>query len=672
MPNRLAECQSPYLRQHAHNPVDWYPWGPEALALAKSLDRPLLVSIGYSACHWCHVMERESFEDPETAALMNRTLVCVKVDREERPDLDDVYQHAVQLLGRHGGWPLTMFLAPDGTPFFGGTYFPKESRHGMPSFRRILEGVSEAFRLRRREIDLQGRQLLETLRELGAPKGTPGVATEQRFSLATARLLSRVDPVHGGFGSAPKFPNAMDLEALWRAGLLGRAEAREATLRALAAMAAGGIHDQLGGGFHRYSTDERWLVPHFEKMLYDNALLAPLYASAFLETGDGRSREVLQGIFDWMAREMTSPEGALYATQDADSEGEEGRFFAWSPDEIRAAVGDEAVAQPLCATLGVTLAGNFEGKNVLTLKAGWPRELRPWRETLFAAREQRVHPFRDEKVIASWNGLAISALARGALALSAPALLGRARAAMAFVRGRLTDPSGRLLRSYLGAPAPILAFAEDHAFLAVAAIDLYEAGLEPADLTWARALTDALLARFWSEADAAFFVTASDAEPLVHRPLSLYDNAIPSATSMGLEALQRLAALTGDGHYREVADQIVRRHLDSMEENPFGFGRLLCGLDRHLRGPIEIVLAGPRSDPRTQALHAAAGTVELPNRLIAHVEPGSSPAWFDRPLWEGRTAPPVPTAYVCRAGSCLAPVTDPAALPAALKDARHA
>ncbi len=685
MPNRLATSQSPYLRQHAENPVDWYPWGPEALGRAKELDRPILLSIGYSACHWCHVMERESFTDADTAAEMNQRFVCVKVDREERPDLDDVYQHAVQLLGRHGGWPLTVFLSPDGTPFFGGTYFPKDDRYGVPSFRRVLESVAEAFGARRREIDAQGRQILSVLREIGAPKGPAGLATGESFSLAVARLLGRVDRENGGFGSRPKFPNAMDLEALWRAGILGgNAEARAAAREALSAMAAGGIYDQLGGGFHRYSTDERWLVPHFEKMLYDNALLAPLYLSAFVETGEARFGEVARGIFDWMAREMTSPEGGLYATQDADSDGEEGKFFAWTPAEVRAAVGDERLAATLCDALGMTEAGNFEGANVLTrapprAHPGQPPrselpeiELRRGIALLFAAREKRVHPFRDEKLLAGWNGLAISALARGALALRDPTLLDRARAAMRFVQARLVDGSGRLHRSWLGALAPIPAFAEDHAFLAIAAVDLYEAGLDPADLAWGRRLADQLLARFWSEDDDAFFVTASDAEPLVHRPLSLYDNAIPSATSAGLEALQRLAALTGEARYREAAEKIVRRHLEAMVENPFGFGRLLCGLDRQLRGELEIVLTGPAADPRTRALHAAIGSVELPNRLVAQLEPGSEPAFLDRSLWEGRLSPSQPTAYVCRRGSCLAPVTDPAALPAALREARSA
>ncbi|HUB06957.1 MAG TPA: thioredoxin domain-containing protein [Myxococcales bacterium] len=678
MPNRLASEKSPYLRQHAGNPVDWYPWGPEALARARAEDRPILLSIGYSACHWCHVMERESFEDEATAALMNASFVSIKVDREERPDLDDVYQHAVQLLGRHGGWPLTVFLTPAGVPFFGGTYFPPQDRYGMPSFRRILESVAESWRTRRKDIEGAGAELLRTLSEVTAPSPAAGLVTPASWSTAVGRLLARVDPEHGGFGSRPKFPNSMDLEVLWRAAVLdGREDARTAVLRSLHHMADGGLHDQLGGGFHRYSTDERWLVPHFEKMLYDNALLAPLYHAAFLETGDGRLREAGEDALGWAAREMASPAGGFYSTQDADSEGHEGRFFLWTPGQVEAVVGPER-AGALCRHLGITAAGNFEGErgeNVLTRATPSTPELEEGRRALWAAREQRPKPFRDEKIIAGWNGLAISAFARAAVAPSeggrnSSELLKVARAAADFARDRLTV-DGQLRRSWLDGPGSVPAFAGDHAFLAIAHLDLYEVAFQPRDLARARALGDALLDRFFVAGEAAVAVAASDAEPLVHRPIGLYDNAIPGATSAALEAWQRLAWLTGEARYREAAGEVVRRHVDAMVENPFGFGNLLCGLDRHLRGPVEVVVAGALADPRTQALLAAARSVWLPNRALAHVEPGAAAAPLAKELWEGRTNPSAPTCFVCRDGACLAPLTDPADLPAALRQARR-
>jgi uncharacterized protein YyaL (SSP411 family) len=674
MPNRLAQENNPYLRQHAGNPVDWYPWGPEALERARTEDRPILLSIGYSACHWCHVMEHESFENAEIAALMNRHFVSIKVDREERPDLDDVYQHAIQLLGRHGGWPLTVFLTPAGVPFFGGTYFPPDDRYGVPAFPRLLASVADTWKNRRGDVDSAGRELLGALSEVTAVAEAPGMATPASWATAVGRLLGRVDREHGGFGSRPKFPNEMDLEVLLRAAVLdGRGEARTAVELSLRKMADGGIHDQLGGGFHRYSTDERWLVPHFEKMLYDNALLAPLYLSAWLETGEPRYRETAEDIYAWMAREMTSPGGGLYSSQDADSEGHEGKFFVWTPAQVAEVVGDRARAEALCKHLGATFEGNFEGKpaeNVLTRATPSSPELAAGRQLLFEAREKRVHPSRDDKVLAGWNGLAISALARGAATLGDAKLLAAGRRAADFMQKELTDSKGGLLRSWLGAPGRTAAFAEDHAFLAVAHLDLYDADFRISDLARARALADALLDRFYSEADNVVTLAASDAETLVHRPIGLYDNAIPGATSATLEAWQRLAWLTGEARYRTAAAAVVRRHLDAMVANPFGFGNLLCGLDRHLRGAIEVVVVGALADPATQALIKAARSVYLPNRALAHVEPGSPPVHLDKTLWEGRERAAKPTVYVCRQGACLAPITDPAALAKALREAR--
>ena len=681
MPNRLANESSPYLRQHAENPVDWFAWGEEVLERAKREDRPILLSIGYSACHWCHVMAHESFEDPKIAALMNELFVNIKGDREERPDLDDVYQQAIQLLGRHGGWPLTVFLTPQGVPFFGGTYFPNQDRHGLPAFERILTGVAEAYRQRRGEVEASGRQILGALASLQEPV-QPGMATPKDFAAAVGRLLARTDEQHGGFGGAPKFPNTMALAALLRAASLdGHATAGAAVKRALAGMADGGIHDQLGGGFHRYSVDEAWIVPHFEKMLYDNALLASLYLSAWQWSGDDRHRSVAKGIFDYLAREMTSPGGGLYSSQDADSAGpdghvEEGLFYVWTQAQIAEVVGP-ALAPKLWRALGVGLRGNFEdpaaGQTVLTRDAaaeqGLEAELAEGRAALFRARELRARPFRDEKVLAGWNGFALSALAQGAQVLADDGLRTRALALATFVRTQLTV-EGALRRSFLESASRVEAFAEDYAALAVGFLDLYELTFDPADLQTARGFADLLLSSCFIEALASMSVSPSTGERLVHRPLSLYDNAIPSATSCAVEAFQRLGWLTDERRYTAAAETIVRGHLEEMVKNPFGFGNLLCGLDRHLRGAVEVVIVGAPDDPRTQSLLRATYAAHLPNRLLLAFAPGHPPSGIARLHWEGRENPGVPTAYVCLAGTCLTPVTDAGALPAALQRAR--
>ncbi len=675
MPNRLSAERSPYLLQHQGNPVDWYAWGPDALAQAKAEDRPILLSIGYSACHWCHVMAHESFENPRTAALMNELFVNIKVDREERPDLDDVYQQAIQLLGRQGGWPLTVFLTPAGVPFFGGTYFPDQDRHGLPAFEKVLRGIAEAYRDRRTEVETSGRQLLAALQSLAGARRPAELATAKDFALAVSRLLGRVDDRHGGFGTAPKFPNTMALEVLMRAAALdGQERAGEAVHRALKAMADGGIHDQLGGGFHRYSVDEGWVVPHFEKMLYDNALLASLYLGAYQWSGETRYREVAESTFAYLAREMTDPGGGLYSSQDADSPGpdghvEEGRFYVWTQAQIEAVVG-AARAPALWDFLGVTPQGNFEesDETVLTRHRNPDSAIKEDLQALFRARLERPVPFRDEKILASWNGLALSALARGAGVLGDETLAHRAAALGGFVRDRLM-PGGELRRSFLVEAGRTLAFAEDFAVLAVGFLDLYEAAFDPRDLALARTLVDALVTDCYVEENGAMAIASRRGEALVHRPLSLYDNAVPGATSAGLEALQRLAWLTGEARYREVAETLVRAHVSAMAQNPFGFGNLLCGLDRHLRGPVEVVVVGALDDPRTRALVAAVHGAYLPNRAVVVFPPGSPPEGIDRALWEGREATPVPTAFVCRNHACLAPIEDPAKLPAALREA---
>ena len=679
MPNRLAAERSPYLLQHQGNPVDWYAWGPEALERARTEDRPILLSIGYSACHWCHVMAHESFENPRIAALMNESFVNIKVDREERPDLDDVYQHAIQLLGRQGGWPLTVFLTPAGVPFFGGTYFPDQDRHGLPAFDKILRGIAEAYRDRRAEVETSGRQLLAALKSLQDP-GPAELATAKDFALAVSRLLGRVDDRHGGFGTAPKFPNTMALEVLIRSAPHdGRDRARQAVHHALTAMADGGIHDQLGGGFHRYSVDQGWIVPHFEKMLYDNALLASLYLNAYQWSGEARYREVAASTLAYLTREMTDASGGLYSSQDADSAGsdghvEEGRFYVWTRAQIEAVVGATR-APKLCDFLGVEAQGNFEDSDetVLTRHGAFDPAIEPAIENdlraLFRARQQRSAPFRDEKILASWNGLALSALARGSQVLDDQSLAKSAAAVGSFVRNRLM-PGGELRRSFLGGePGRTLAFAEDFALLAVGLIDLYETTFDPRDLALARTLVDSLVADCFVEENGAMAIASRRGEALVHRPLSLYDNAVPSGTSAGLEALQRLAWLTGETRYREVAEALVRAQVSAMAQNPFGFGNLLCGLDRHLRGPVEVVVVGALDDPRTRALLAVVHGVYLPNRALVVFPPGSAPEGIDRALWEGREAAPVPTVFVCRNRTCLAPIEDPQKLPDALREA---
>ncbi len=685
--NRLAREASPYLQQHAHNPVDWYPWGAEALERSKREDRPILLSVGYSACHWCHVMERESFEDADIAKLMNELFVCIKVDREERPDLDQIYQLVVQLMGRNGGWPLTVFLTPDQKPFFGGTYFPPRDRYGMPGFPAILRAVAEAYREKRSDVDLQARELAEaigrvTLLELrSAARYEPG---PDLLARAVMRLGARFDDEHGGFGSRPKFPNTMALDVLLRHGVLdGDARSLARARKALDAMRAGGIYDQLGGGFHRYSTDAAWLVPHFEKMLYDNALLLRLYVDAYRATGEARYARAAREITSYVQREMTHPDGGFYATQDADSDGEEGKFFAWSPDEIRAACTDDSrLAELACMHFGVTPEGNFEesGKSVLheslspaelASKLGRSaseveEDLARARKALLEARDKRVKPFRDEKILAGWNGLMIGAMAEAGGAFGDASILDAARRAFDFVDGALVE-GGRVLRHVLakaGAP-PIVkgpGFLDDFAFVASAALDLYEATGEPRYVARARAVADSLLAHFWDKADGGFFFTPDDGETLIARTKDPFDHAIPSGLSMAALTLLRLGSLV-DPKYAEPAARELERIAPMAVDNPFGLGQSVCALDRLVRGAVEIVLVGARKDDRTRALARAAFGAYLPNRTIAWLDPADAESRAAcAVLAEGKAAKAEPLAYVCRGRVCSAPITSPVEL----------
>jgi uncharacterized protein YyaL (SSP411 family) len=682
--NRLAREASPYLQQHGHNPVDWYPWGAEALEESKKRDVPILLSIGYSACHWCHVMERESFEDPAIARLMNELFVCVKVDREERPDLDHVYQLVVQLMGRSGGWPLTVFLTPDQKPFFGGTYFPPEERHGMPGFPSLLRGVAEAYAKRREDVTLQASELCDAIgRVVASAGGKPETPGPDLLARAAAKLAARFDGVRGGFGTRPKFPNTMPLEVLLRRAVLeGDVPSEARVRRALDAMRAGGVHDQLGGGFHRYSTDEEWLVPHFEKMLYDNALLLRLYVDAFRAFGDRGYAETARQTAAYVLREMTHAEGGFFATQDADSEGVEGKFFVWTPDEVRAALGgDRELADLAMEHLGVTPEGNFErtGSTVLfdaksagdlAVKRGRApsevaRDLARARQSLLEARERRVKPFRDEKILASWNGLMIGALAAASEALGDPALLAAAERAFAFVLRVLTE-DGRVARLTKDGAVKGPGFLDDHSFLASAALDLYEATGNPRYVAHARRIADRMTELFYAEGDGGFFFTSRGGEALIVRAQDPYDQAIPSGGSIASLVLLRLSALA-DSAYAKIAEEALSRVAGAAAANPFGFGQTLCVLDRLVRGSVDVVLAGPRDDPRTRALAGAVFAAYLPNRTLAWLDPLDPASRLAcAVLAEGKPVQGEPVAYVCRGRACSAPVTTPEGLRAAL------
>lgn len=689
--NRLAGETSPYLRQHQHNPVDWYPWGEEAFARARAEDKPILLSVGYSACHWCHVMERESFEDEQTARLMNEHFVNVKVDREERPDVDSLYMTAVQQMTGHGGWPMTVFLTPAGEPFFGGTYFPPEPRPGLPSFRQVLLGIARAYRERRDEVVRSAAELRDLLQRHAALRASAGTLDETVLERAFQRIAGSFDAEHGGLGRAPKFPQPLVFEFVLRHwARTGRADALGIVEHTLRKMAAGGIYDQLGGGFHRYAVDARWRVPHFEKMLYDNALLARLYLHAHQATGEAEYRRVAEETLAYVAREMRGPEGGFYSAQDADSEGVEGKFYVWTPEEIDAVLGpDEG---PLFRRyFDVTEAGNWEGDphhpppqpvSILhapqplaevALEAGVPPErlreiVERGRERLYRQRAQRVRPGLDDKVLTSWNAMMLHAFAEAARVLGAPEYELLARQNAEFLLSALR-PDGRLRRTWKDGIAKIDGFLEDHALLAEALIALYEATGEPRWLREARSLADTLLERFWEEADGIFYDTARDAEPLVVRPRDPYDNPTPSGNSAAVMALLRLARLTGEPRYERAAARAVDGMGGLLWELPTGFAYLLAALDFHLARPQEVAIIGRRDDPDTEALRAVLAHRYLPNTVLAFAEPERvEEAAALTPLLAGRG--PVErkaTAYVCERYACRLPVTTPEALAAELE-----
>jgi len=676
-PNRLARETSPYLLQHRLNPVDWYPWGDEAFARARAEDRPILLSVGYSACHWCHVMERESFENREIAALMNERFVNVKVDREERPDVDAIYMDAVQSMTGHGGWPMTVFLTPDGRPFYGGTYFPPEDRHGMPGFPRVLRSIADFYREHRGQTEDVAQRLVERLRDQGRVRPGADLLTADLLAGAFQDLRRQFDAGHGGFGRAPKFPQPMVLDFLlryWRRS--GSGDALAIVRSTLDAMARGGIYDQLGGGFHRYSVDERWLVPHFEKMLYDQSQLVRVYLHAWQATGASLYRRVAEETLDYVLREMTHPAGGFFSTQDADSEGEEGRFFLWDEGAVRELLDPEA-AQVALLHWGIADGPNFEGRNILFVareREEVARELgldparvndllAAARRRLFAERERRIRPGRDDKVLAGWNGMMLRAFADAAAALGRPDYRAAAERGAGFVLAALRR-DGRLLRTWKDGEAKLLGYLEDHALVADGLLAVYEATLDSRWLDASRALAEATIRLFWDAAAEAFFDTGRDHETLVVRPRSLFDSAVPCGTSAAADVLLRLAAVLGDAALGRPALSSLRAVAPLVTRYPSGFGRFLAALDFHLGPPIEVAIVWPPGTPGGEAaegpLAREVGRRYLPTRVVAGApESGTGGV----ALLEGKGARQGrPTAYVCEGYACQAPTTDPAEL----------
>ncbi|MFL5268586.1 MAG: thioredoxin domain-containing protein [Stellaceae bacterium] len=663
--NRLGEETSPYLLQHKDNPVHWQAWNDDTLAAARGAGKPILLSIGYAACHWCHVMAHESFEDPGIARRMNELFINIKVDREERPDLDAIYQHALALMGEQGGWPLTMFLTPDGEPFWGGTYFPPEQRWGRPGFPQILEAMSEAYRQDHDKVLKNVVALREALQRLARPERGGKIGPEL-FDRIAERLLREVDQLHGGIGNAPKFPQTGILELLWRAWKRTRqAPYREAVVKALDAMCQGGIYDHLGGGFARYSTDARWLVPHFEKMLYDNAELVDLLTLVWQETKNPLYRQRVDETLGWVEREMRTEQGGFASSLDADSEHEEGKFYVWSEAEIDAALGEPAAL--FKRHYDVTPEGNWEGKTILN-RSGMPeladeeteRQLAACRAVLFQAREPRVRPGWDDKVLADWNGLMIAAVANAGLVFERPDWLELARRAFDFIREQMTGPDGRLLHSWRAGRARHPATVDDYANLCRAALALHEATGEGKFLTQALNWESLLERHYWDKAAGGYFFAASDTEGLIARSKTAADSAVPAGNGTMIGVLLRLATLTGEESYRRRAETIVETFSGELARNFFPLATFLNNAE-FLGKPLQIVVVGTAGNPAFEALIRAVYEVSLPNRIVLTVPPGGLlPA--DNPAFGKGLVAGMPAAYVCEGPVCSLPVTDPKTL----------
>jgi uncharacterized protein YyaL (SSP411 family) len=669
--NHLIHETSPYLLQHAHNPVDWYPWGEEAFEKAKRENKPILLSIGYSACHWCHVMEKESFENEEIAALMNEYFVNIKADREERPDLDEIYMNAVQMLTGRGGWPMTVFLTPEGKPFYGGTYFPPEDRYGVLGFPKILKAVAQAYREKPQDVEKNVEQILGALNRLSNLQESQQPFPGDLIGRSAEQLSQACDAEYGGLGKAPKFPNTGVFELFLRHYRNSKDQHfLEMVTHTLTKMAEGGIYDHLGGGFHRYSVDEKWLVPHFEKMLYDNAQLTRFYAQVFCITQEPLFKRIVEETVDYLLREMLEPEGGFYSTQDADSEWEEGKFFVWTEEEIMWVLGEE-IGEIFCRIYDVSEFGNFEGKNILhpilTLEQAAKFFKKDAKEIqtliadakakLFKEREKRVKPFRDEKILASWNGLMLSGLAEAIKVSPEPRYLEAAKKTVNFIFTQMAQKD-ILLHTYKDGQAKLHGYLDDYAFLAVGLLDLYEVTQERLLLEQAVNLTDSMIREFWDDVEGAFFYTGKSHEQLISRTKPAFDSSIPSGNSMATLLLLRLYHYIGKEDYLKRAEKVLRLHYDAMERQPFGFAHMLSALDFYLEKPKEILLVGKRDDPTQQDLLRKINSLYLPNKTLQLIEP-EEPLGKISPLLEGKTQfNGKPTVYVCHNFICSQPIVE--------------
>ncbi|MFO0945956.1 MAG: thioredoxin domain-containing protein [Planctomycetota bacterium] len=667
--NRLAKETSPYLLQHAHNPVDWYPWGPEALAEAKRAQKPIFLSIGYSACHWCHVMEHESFEDPHTAKIMNELFVNIKVDREERPDLDQIYMMAVQLMTQHGGWPMSVWLTPDLKPFYGGTYFPPVRRYNMPAFREVLLAIDDAWKNRRDQLTTSSEEMLGHLQRMTTVVQDKGPLDSSILERAAEELSQMIDRTWGGIGHAPKFPHSVELRLLLRCGRrLQRPELTEGVAFSLEMMIRGGIYDHLGGGFHRYSTDERWLVPHFEKMLYDNALIPLACMEAWQATGRQIFRDATIETLDYVLREMTSPEGGFYSTQDADSEGEEGKFFVWSRSEIEKILGPEN-GKTFCIAYDVTDAGNWEGKNILHLPkpldevAGLlrmsveelRRKMHDCRRQLYVVRTDRIAPARDEKILTAWNGMMVDSMATASMVLGEERYLHAALRAAEFLLRNLRAPEGLLLRTYKDGQAKLNGYLEDYAFLANGLVSLYEATFDIRWLREAAMLVDVMHDQFWDEKDGGFFFTGVDHEALIARGKDPQDGATPSGNSMAVVALIRLSRLTDRNDYLDWAEKTMSLFRSIMTRSSMATAQMLLGLGMHLGPCHELILAGDTESSEFKQIREAIHRRYLPDKVVA-ASGDSFQSVPPLPILDHKVAlGGRPTLYVCSHRSCNAP-----------------
>ena len=675
--NRLFGESSPYLLQHAHNPVEWYPWGEESLQKAKSENRPIFLSVGYSACHWCHVMAHESFEDEEIAKIMNENFISIKVDREERPDIDDIYQRVSQLAIGTGGWPLSVFLTPDQKPFYVGTYFPKYGRYGMPGFGTILGQLAEAYKTKRQEIDSATVEFLQALEHSAKDVQQPRRVILDRSILdeAAVGLLHMSDPVYGGFGQAPKFPNPSNLLFLLRCyDISGLNRYKDFVMFTADKMAAGGIHDQIGGGFARYSTDQKWLVPHFEKMLYDNALLVQVYAELYQISGDEKYLEVVEKTLEYVRREMMSPENGFYSAQDADSEGEEGKFYVWSKQEISNSLGDETIARIFCEYYGVGQAGNFEGKNILNIRSSFAdlslkysrppemlkRIINDASSRLFEIREKRVKPGRDDKILTAWNGLMISGFAKGFRVTNNKHYLEIAKNTIEFIESRVTRDNGRLYRTFKDGISKLNAYLDDYAFYVNALLDVFELDSNPIYLEKAIKYTDFMLQHFWDPVDCTLYFTSDDHEQLIVRTKSLYDLAVPSGNSVAASDLLRLYHLTQKNDYLEKAEQIMKAGATSSAENPFGFGQLLTAIYLYVKKPIEITVRTTDNIGEGQKMARWINKQFMPNAITAIIENQSQLSRLQEyPFFSGtNSARTSQTDYavICRNFTCSVPI----------------